>query len=485
MMKKILIIDGDLTITQGLSADIMAHGHAVVCCETAQEAFEQLKHTSFDLIIMSVELPDQNGFVMCSKLRKDQATARIPLFLISSSTSPLAFEQHSKLPTHADSYFLKPVDTEVLLDSMNQVFEALDAYQAEHDDSNVASANAHVENTSKNEEMIDVTHASDVTASEDDSEVLKAIDIDNIDLFGDIDANDVDDVGEIFEDDEPFVIQEDFDASDAPSSEAPQPESAVKSDLSPTVKSDANVKPIDPVQRKEPVAARPVPPPPSASAVRPPSPPPIVGGVPKPNAVPPIAGISRPVPPMAAPLPPVSPITRASGVPSPAANAEITRLNADIEALKAEVASLKETHATMQAELQSAQAATDAANTELCTVKAECQRIQTEVQQAKAEIEQKDSFIQELQNTNAALVSPDQYNDLVNQYNEFQTHYNDLVDQFNELSVRCNTAETQLAEITSSKSDESSQLQMLLEQRTETQTQIKEIISKLSALIVE
>ncbi len=491
-MKKILIIDDDISTTQLLSNDFQALGHDTICCSSAQEAFDQLKGTVFDLIILSVELPDQNGYVLCSKLRKEEATAGIPIFIVSNAATDAAFHQHVNLPTHADGYFLKPLDMELLIQSMNSIFEQYDAYKAQYE--------AQAEQTSveekhgfgadggeqqaKHEEMIDVGGASDIKPSADDSEVLKAINIDNIDLFGDIDANDVDDdVGEIFDDDAPFVIQENFDIS--------KEEKNVEKHDSPVEKKAeqhiAPVAPIPPIPLKETVGGtKPAAPPsnPGLTVTRHPTIPP-VGGIPRPNAVPPIAGISRPAPAVPPAMPPVASVNRMAGVPSPAVNAEMSKLNAEIETLKAELAALKNEDAAVKNELSAAKESADAANIDLCATKSELSRLQAELSGAKADIEQKDAYILELQNANSVMVSPEQYNELVNQYNEFQTHYNELVDQFNDLSVRCTTAETKLAELDSENGNVSTQLQELLNVRDAKNSKIRDVISILSTLIDE
>ena len=515
-MKKILIIDDDISVTQMLAAEFGALGHETVCCTSAQDAFDHIKNTVFDLIILSVELPDQNGFVLCSKFRKDEETADIPLFLLSNATSAAAFEQHRNLPTHADGYFLKPLDMEVLIDTMNGVFSVMDDYKAQlaahaeamaeagisnYDQSAEVPDAAEVPAKADHEEMIDVGSDAEVKPADDDSEVLKAINIDNIDLFGDIDANDVDDeVGELFDADAPFVIEDTVEPEKKPvvekkpeprvaPTESAAPASAVPrkepSGMSKAVEPIAPIPPMPSIPRKESGSMKAVAPVPPASAVtsHPAIPP--VSGLPRPNSVPPIGGIARPVPPVPSTLPPVSPIGRVGGVPSPATNAEITRLNAEIESLKAELASLKDAEGAMRNELEAAKASADSANIELVAVKSEFSRVQAELNSSKAELDQKDAFIIELQNTAATLVSPEQYNELVNQYNEFQTHYNELVDQFNELSVRCTTAETQLAEISDQKGNELEQLQTLLAQRDAHNALLKEVIVKLSELVEE
>jgi DNA-binding response OmpR family regulator len=61
-----------------------------------------------DLILLDVQMPNLNGFVVCEMLRKQEQTKNIPIILMSAVVDDESFQRHSKLRYHADAYLQKP-----------------------------------------------------------------------------------------------------------------------------------------------------------------------------------------------------------------------------------------------------------------------------------------------------------------------------------------------------------------------------------------
>ena len=211
-MRKILIIDADMDFLNSLSSDLRAAGYEVETSSFAAAGLEKAPGVS--LVIVSVELPDQNGFVVCSHLKGNPATASIPVFITSSADSTAAFERHLNLANHADGYFLKPLDVAAMLQEMAAIFAEIDAgYAMGAEASEPGYAGA---------EMIDVSDPAEEVAASDDSEVIKALSVDDMNLFGDIDANELSGA-EVLGFNEPAAP---VSAAPAPVSAAPAPVSA-------------------------------------------------------------------------------------------------------------------------------------------------------------------------------------------------------------------------------------------------------------------
>ena len=126
-MKKILIIDTDIDLINNLGTQLSQAGYMVEAQTTAQAGLASAADAS--LIIAAVELPDQNGFILCANLKRNPQTAYIPIFLTSSSDNQAAFEQHSMLANHADGYFLKPIAIDIMMQEIQSIFEEIDQYQ--------------------------------------------------------------------------------------------------------------------------------------------------------------------------------------------------------------------------------------------------------------------------------------------------------------------------------------------------------------------
>lgn len=61
-----------------------------------------------DLVLLDVQMPNLNGFVVCEMLRKQEETKNIPIILMSAVVDDESFKRHSKLRYHADAYLQKP-----------------------------------------------------------------------------------------------------------------------------------------------------------------------------------------------------------------------------------------------------------------------------------------------------------------------------------------------------------------------------------------
>ena len=242
-MRKILIIDADMDFLNSLSSDLRAAGYEVETSSFAAAGLEKAPGVS--LVIVSVELPDQNGFVVCSHLKGNPATASIPVFITSSADSTAAFERHLNLANHADGYFLKPLDVAAMLQEMAAIFAEIDAgYAMGAEASEPGYAGA---------EMIDVSDPDEEVAASDDSEVIKALSVDDMNLFGDIDANELSGA-EVLGFNEPAAPVSAAPVSAAPVSAAPAPVSAAPAPVSAAPVSSVSAAPKLPPRAGSPAA---------------------------------------------------------------------------------------------------------------------------------------------------------------------------------------------------------------------------------------
>ena len=69
-----------------------------------------------DLVLLDVQMPNMNGFVVCEMLRKQKETRNLPIILMSAVVDDESFQRHSKLRYHADAYLQKPFMKSELLE---------------------------------------------------------------------------------------------------------------------------------------------------------------------------------------------------------------------------------------------------------------------------------------------------------------------------------------------------------------------------------
>lgn len=108
-MKQILVIEDDTALRQGivlaLSSDELQFDQAA----TITEAKERLKRTTYDLLILDVNLPDGSGFNFCQDIRQQLTT---PIILLTARD--LEIDIVTGLDSGADDYITKPFSLMVL-----------------------------------------------------------------------------------------------------------------------------------------------------------------------------------------------------------------------------------------------------------------------------------------------------------------------------------------------------------------------------------
>jgi two-component system, OmpR family, alkaline phosphatase synthesis response regulator PhoP len=112
-MTKILVVEDEKHIAQGLRFNLEAEGYSVTISETGEEAEKLLiaDRENFDLLLLDVMLPGKDGFSLAQGLR--QAQNYIPLLMLTARGRP---EDVLKgFESGADDYLPKPFNLDILL----------------------------------------------------------------------------------------------------------------------------------------------------------------------------------------------------------------------------------------------------------------------------------------------------------------------------------------------------------------------------------
>lgn len=109
MSQRILLIESDTGFAQEVRHGFEGLGATVEVAGDGPSGLDAAQRERPDLILLSVELPAMNGFLVCKKFKKDDSLREIPLMILSSESSDETFENHRKLKIHAEEYLHKPV----------------------------------------------------------------------------------------------------------------------------------------------------------------------------------------------------------------------------------------------------------------------------------------------------------------------------------------------------------------------------------------
>jgi CheY-like chemotaxis protein len=118
MTTKILLIENDSAFAAGLSESLEATGFEVRVTPDGKEGLDLARDWAPQAIVLCVELPGMSGYLVCQKLKKDDALKAIPLVLTSAEATEETFEKHRTLKARADDYLLKPYVPAALLEKL-------------------------------------------------------------------------------------------------------------------------------------------------------------------------------------------------------------------------------------------------------------------------------------------------------------------------------------------------------------------------------
>jgi DNA-binding response OmpR family regulator len=112
-MSRILIVEDESHIAQGMRFNLEAEGHSVAVTGNGEDALKRLlnDHEAFDLVVLDVMLPAKDGFEVASELR--QSRNYTPVLMLTALGRP---EDVLKgFESGADDYLPKPFNLDILI----------------------------------------------------------------------------------------------------------------------------------------------------------------------------------------------------------------------------------------------------------------------------------------------------------------------------------------------------------------------------------
>lgn len=137
-MLKVLLVDDEPFILQGLSViiDWEANGFEIVeTASNALDALEILQKKKIDLVITDIKMPKMTGLELVEKVRKENLSDAY--FVILSGYNDFSFVRNA-LQNNCVDYMLKPVEMEELLEVLRKVRAQYEADNKEKDDNSQA-----------------------------------------------------------------------------------------------------------------------------------------------------------------------------------------------------------------------------------------------------------------------------------------------------------------------------------------------------------
>jgi two-component system, OmpR family, phosphate regulon response regulator OmpR len=110
-MPHILLVDDDRRIRELLVVYLKSHGFMVTAASNAAEARRALVGLTFDIIVLDIMMPGENGLAFATSLRSDGNS--VPILMLSARSD--SSDRIQGLATGSDDYLGKPFEPEELL----------------------------------------------------------------------------------------------------------------------------------------------------------------------------------------------------------------------------------------------------------------------------------------------------------------------------------------------------------------------------------
>lgn len=126
-MKRLFLLEDDLSLLNGLSFAVKKQGYEIDTARTALEAEGMWADGKYDLVILDVSLPDGSGFDFCRKIRR---TSKVPIIFLTAADEETDIIMG--LDIGADDYITKPFKLAIFLSRINALLRRSDNFnQAE------------------------------------------------------------------------------------------------------------------------------------------------------------------------------------------------------------------------------------------------------------------------------------------------------------------------------------------------------------------
>ena len=106
----VLVVDDDRRLRALLSTYLVKHGHRVTVAPTAAKARAVLEGLAFDIIVLDVMMPVENGFDFAADLR---GRSQVPILMLTARGEPQ--DRVRGLEIGVDDYLAKPFEPRELL----------------------------------------------------------------------------------------------------------------------------------------------------------------------------------------------------------------------------------------------------------------------------------------------------------------------------------------------------------------------------------
>ena len=121
MRKKILVVDDDAELVELISFNLKQAGYSTGTASNGLDAIKKARSLEPDLIVLDVMMPELDGFAVCEILRRDSATATLPILMLTALSSELG--RVAGLGSGASDFLTKPFSPRLLVQRIDEMLQ--------------------------------------------------------------------------------------------------------------------------------------------------------------------------------------------------------------------------------------------------------------------------------------------------------------------------------------------------------------------------
>lgn len=110
---RIALIEDDADLSFTIRLNLEREGYGVTVFSNGHEGLLGTQQGGFDFLVLDLNLPDLDGFTICRELRRNPATSKLPILMLTARTSEQ--DRVMGLELGADDYLVKPFSVRELL----------------------------------------------------------------------------------------------------------------------------------------------------------------------------------------------------------------------------------------------------------------------------------------------------------------------------------------------------------------------------------
>jgi two-component system alkaline phosphatase synthesis response regulator PhoP len=115
-LKKILVVDDEVDLVETVRFPLEMEGFDVLVSYNGEDALNQARKESPDLIILDLMLPKLDGYKVCRLLKFDERYKHIPILMLTAKTQEK--DKTLGMETGANEYITKPFEMDYLMEKV-------------------------------------------------------------------------------------------------------------------------------------------------------------------------------------------------------------------------------------------------------------------------------------------------------------------------------------------------------------------------------